>query len=69
VPKGADVTGDWNNSRFEDIHYWYSSANIIRVIVSRTMKWAGRMSPIGERRGVRMILVVKPEKERPLGRP
>jgi len=27
VPKGADVTGDWNNSCYEDNNYRYSSAN------------------------------------------
>jgi hypothetical protein len=32
VAKGADVTGDWKKSRYEDKHYRYSSANIIRVI-------------------------------------
>jgi hypothetical protein len=69
VPKGADVTGDCKKSRYEDKHYRYSSANIIRVIESRTMRWAGRVAPVGERRGVCMISVGKPTKERLLGRP
>ena len=51
-PKGADVTGDWQKSRYEDNHYRHSSANIFRVIESRTMRWAGRVLRMGERRGV-----------------
>ena len=69
VPKGADVTGDWKRLRCEDNHYWYSSANIIRVIESRTMRWAGRVARMGERRGVCMILVGKSAEKRPFGRP
>jgi len=69
VPKGADVTGDWNNLRYEDNYYRHSSANIIRLIDSRTMRWAELVSPVGERRGLCMILVGKPAEKRPLGRP
>ena len=33
------------------------------------MRWAGYVARMGERRGVYRILVVKPEENRPLGRP
>ena len=33
------------------------------------MRWAGHVACMGERNGVYMILVGKPEGERPLGRP
>jgi hypothetical protein len=47
----------------------YSSPNIVRVIKSRRMRWAGHMARMGEERGVYRVLVGKPEGKRPLGRP
>ena len=39
----------------------YSSPNIVRVIKSRRMRWAGHVSRMGEGRGVYRVLVGKPE--------
>jgi hypothetical protein len=47
----------------------YSSPNIIRMIKSRRMIWAGHVARIGETRNAYRILVGKLEGERPLGRP
>ena len=47
----------------------YSSPNIVRVIKSRRMRWAGHVARIGDGRDVYMVLVGKPEGRRPLGRP
>jgi hypothetical protein len=47
----------------------YTSPNIVRVIKSRRMRWAGHVVRRGEERGVYRILVGKPEGKRPLGRP
>jgi hypothetical protein len=47
----------------------YSSPNIIRLIISRRVKWAGYVSHVGEERKVYRILVGKPEGKRLLGRP
>ena len=47
----------------------YFSTNIIRVIKWRRIIWAERLARMGERRGVYMVLVGKPEGKRPLGRP
>ena len=47
----------------------YSSPNIVRVIKSRRMRWAGHVARMGEERGVYRVLVGKPEGKRPLGRP
>ena len=47
----------------------YSSPNIVRVIKSRRMRWAGHVARIGERRGNTGFLVGKPEGKRPVGRP
>ena len=46
----------------------YSSPNIVRVIKSRKMRWAGHVARMGERRGVYRVLVGKREGKRPLGR-
>jgi len=39
----------------------YSSPNIMRVVKSRRMKWAGHVALIGEGRAVHRVLVGKPE--------
>jgi hypothetical protein len=41
----------------------------IRQIKSRRMRWAGHMACLGEGRKVYRVLVGKPERKRPLGRP
>jgi len=46
-----------------------SSPNIVLVIKSRRMRWAGHVARMGEERGVYRVLVRKPEGRRPLGRP
>ena len=47
----------------------YCSPNIVRVIISRRMRWAGHVARMGERIGVYGVLVGTPEGKRPLGRP
>ena len=47
----------------------YSSSNIVRVIKSRRMRWAGHVARMGEERGLYRVFGGKPEEERPLGRP
>ena len=47
----------------------YSSPNIIRVIKSRIMIWAGHVARMADRRGEYYALVGRPELKRPFGRP
>jgi hypothetical protein len=47
----------------------YSSPNIIRVIESRRVRWAGHVARMGEKRGAYRILVGRPEGRLPLRRP
>jgi hypothetical protein len=47
----------------------YSSPNIVRMIKSRRIRWAGYVARMGEGRGVHRVLVGRPEGRRPLGRP
>jgi hypothetical protein len=51
------------------VHDLYSSPNIVRMIKSRRMRWAGHVVRLGEERGVYRVLVGKPEGKRPMGRP
>ena len=45
----------------------YTSSNIVRVIKSRRMRWAGHVACMGERRDVYRVLVGQPDGRRPLG--
>ena len=47
----------------------YCSPNIVRVIKSRRMRWAGHVARMGEEREVYRVLVGKPKGKRPLGPP
>jgi len=47
----------------------YSSHNIVWVIKSSRMRWAGHVTSMGVERGVYRVLLGKPEGRRPLGRP
>jgi len=64
-----EVTGEWRRLHNEEINDLYSSPNIVRVIKSRRVRWAGHVARMGEERGVYRVLVEKPEGKRPLGRP
>ena len=53
----------------EELNYLYSSPNIVRVIKSRRIRWAGHVARMGEERVLYRVLMGKPEGRRPLGRP
>ena len=63
------VTGEWRKLHNEELNSLYSSPNILRVIKSRRMRWAGHVTRMEEGRGVHKVLVGKLEGKRPLGRP
>jgi hypothetical protein len=63
------VTGDWRRLHNEELRNLYVSPNIIWVIKSRRMRWAGHVARIVEMRNACKFLVEKPEGKRPLGRP
>jgi len=60
-PRRDEVTGEWRILHNEELSDLYSSPNIVRVIKSRRMRWAGPVARIGEERGVYRVLVGKPE--------
>jgi hypothetical protein len=59
----------WRKLHNDELHDLYSSLNIVRVIKSRRMSWAGNVERIGEGRGAYRVLVGRPEGKRLLGRP
>ena len=68
-PRREEVTEEWRRLHNEELNDLYSSPNIVRVIKSRIMRWAGHVAHMGEERRVYRVLVGKPEGKRPLGRP
>ena len=67
-PRRDKVTGEWRKLQNEELNDLYSSPNIVRVITSRRMRWAGHVARMGERRSIYRVLVGKLEGKRPLGR-
>jgi len=53
----------------EELNDLYGSPNIVQVIKSRRMRWAGHVAHMGEGRGMYRVLVGNPEGKRPQGRP
>ena len=68
-PKRDEVSGEWRKVHNEELNDLYSLPNIVRVVKSRRMKWAGHVARMGEDRVVHRVLVGKPEGKSPLGKP
>jgi len=62
-------TGEWRKLHNEELSDLYSLPNIVRVVKSRRMRWAGHVARMGQGRGVHRVLVGRPEGKRPLRRP
>jgi hypothetical protein len=58
--KRDEVTGEWRKLHNEELNL-YSLPNIVLVVNSRRMSWAGHVACVGEGRGVHRSLVGKPE--------
>jgi hypothetical protein len=63
-PKRDVVTGEWRKLHNEELNDLSSSPNILGVIKSRRMRWAGHVARMGGERGVYRVLVGKPEGKR-----
>jgi hypothetical protein len=67
--KRDEMVEGWRKFHNEELHSLYSSSNIIGIIESGRMRWAGHLARMGVKRNARRILVGKPVGKRPLGRP
>jgi hypothetical protein len=56
-PKRDEVTGGWRKLHNEELHNFYSSPSIIRMITSRRIRLASHVARIGERWNAYKILV------------
>ena len=68
-PKRDAVTGERRKLHNEELSDLYTLPNIVRVVKSRRMRWAGHVVRMGQARGVYRVLVGKPEGKRPMVRP
>jgi hypothetical protein len=67
-PKRAEVTREWRRLHNKELYALYA-LDIICVIKPRRLRWTEHIACVGERRGACRVLVGKPERRRPLGRP
>ena len=67
-PKRDEVRREWSKLHNEELNDLYSSPNIVQVIKSRRMRWAGHVACMGEKRGIYRVEVGKPEGKIPLRR-
>jgi hypothetical protein len=58
-PRRDEVMAEWRRLHNEELNDLYSSPNIVRVVKSRRMRWAGHVARMGEERGVYRVLVGK----------
>jgi hypothetical protein len=68
-PKRNEVKGDWRKLYCEELHNLYSSPNVIRMLKSRRLGWAGQVARMREKRNAYKILMGKLEGNRSLLRP
>jgi hypothetical protein len=45
--KRDELAGEWRKLRNDELNDLYCSTNIVRVIKSRRMRWAGHVAPMG----------------------
>ena len=67
-PKRGE-NGEWRRLDNEELHNFYRSPYIVRVIKSRRLRWAGHVTRMEEGRSAFKILTGKPTRKGSLGRP
>ena len=67
-PSGLRVgSGEWRRLHSEELHSLHRSANIVRVIKSRRLRWARHVARMEEGRSAFKILTGTPTEKRSLG--
>jgi hypothetical protein len=70
ISSSCPVTGgEWRKLHNEELNGLYFLPNIVRVIKSRKLRWAGHVARMEKGRAVYRVLVGKPQGKRLLGRP
>ena len=64
-----DENGEWGRLHNEELDSFYRSPNIVRVIKSRRLRWAGHVARMEEGMSALKILAGKPTGKKPLGMP
>ena len=64
-PKRDDQTGEWRRLHNNELHDLYGKPDIIRIVKSHRLRWAGHVTQMGNERGAWKLLVGKPEGEVP----
>ena len=63
MPK-RDENGQWRRLHNEELHILYRSANIVRVIKSRKLRWSGHVARMKDDMSAFKILTDKPSGKR-----
>ena len=64
-----DENREWRRLHNEELHSLYLSVNIVRMIKSRRLRWAGHVDRMEESRSAFKMLIGKPTGKRTLGKP
>jgi hypothetical protein len=67
-PKRNEAVRGWKKLCNEELHSMYSSPNVIRMIKSRRMRWAGHVTHMKEKRNAYSDFLIKPDGKRAMGR-
>ena len=62
-PKCDELAGELRKLHSEELSNLFCSPNIVRVIKSRRMRWAGHVTRMGTSRGVYKVLMGTPERK------
>ena len=67
-PKRDDETGKWRRLHSGELHDLYGKQDIMRIVKSRRLRWAGHVTRMENERGAWKLFVGKPEGKHPVGR-
>jgi hypothetical protein len=62
-PKRDEMTGGWRKFHNEELHNFYVSPNIVRMIKSRKMRWTGHVARMGKRNAYRILVGIRKERD------
>jgi hypothetical protein len=64
----SEEDGSWRKLHNDELHSLYSSPNIVRVIISKRMRWAGHVACMGQGRDVYSVLVGETQRQKTTGK-